>query len=228
MKMGLVAIIPARGGSKRLPGKNIRPLGGLPLIVWTIRAAYTAAIFDKIAVTTDDPKIADCAREAGAHVIDRPAALASDTAGSADVVRHAIDVLNVSDAASFMLMQPTSPFRGAVHMREALGLRGAGCSSVISVVAGKPLSWALNMDIEGRLHPALDAQAILHDELPLYRPNGAIYLQECGLFRRNAQFRDATTQGYAMNLTDSMDIDEMDEFDLAEALVRTGMKAIPV
>ncbi|UXX81405.1 acylneuraminate cytidylyltransferase family protein [Roseovarius pelagicus] len=164
--MDLVAVIPARGGSKRLPGKNIRPLGGLPLIAWTIRAAIEASIFDEIVVTTDDSGISACAQDAGARVIDRPAVLASDTACSADVVRHAIDLLKLPDAASFMLMQPTSPFRTAEHMREALALRGHGCSSVMGIVAGKPLGWALNMDSDGMLHPALSAQAVLHDDSP--------------------------------------------------------------
>ncbi|QIE47911.1 acylneuraminate cytidylyltransferase family protein (plasmid) [Pseudohalocynthiibacter aestuariivivens] len=225
--MDLVAVIPARGGSKRLPGKNIRPLGGLPLIAWTIRAAIEASIFDEIVVTTDDSGISACAQDAGARVIDRPAVLASDTACSADVVRHAIDLLKLPDAASFMLMQPTSPFRTAEHMREALALRGHGCSSVMGIVAGKPLGWALNMDSDGMLHPALSAQAVLHDDSPPYRPNGAIYLQNCGLFRQHAQFHDTATRGYVMRFTDSIDIDELDEFELAEALVSAGIKKRP-
>jgi CMP-N-acetylneuraminic acid synthetase len=104
----ILAVIPARGGSKGVPRKNIRPLLGKPLLAWSIEAANQARLVDAVVVSTEDPEIARVAREYGAEVIDRPAELASDEADTLPVLQH---VLECRPAETLVLLQPTSPVR---------------------------------------------------------------------------------------------------------------------
>ncbi|HKW84805.1 MAG TPA: acylneuraminate cytidylyltransferase family protein, partial [Burkholderiaceae bacterium] len=119
----LLAVVPARGGSKRLPRKNVRPLGGRPLIAWTIEAAHASGVLDDVLVSTDDEEIADAARQCGAQVPWlRPAALATDTATSAAVLQHALAWYEAKRGAvsGVVLLQPTSPFRSPASIRGAV------------------------------------------------------------------------------------------------------------
>jgi CMP-N-acetylneuraminic acid synthetase len=104
----ILALIPARGGSKGIPRKNIRPLLGKPLIAWSIEAAKNSKLIDVVAVSTEDAEIARVARQYGAEVIDRPKELATDEASTIDVMQHA---LKVKPADILVLLQPTSPVR---------------------------------------------------------------------------------------------------------------------
>lgn len=106
--MDFVGIIPARGGSKGVPRKNIKPICGHPLIAWTIQAALAAKSLDRVVVSTEDREIADVSRAYGAEVLDRPAELAVDTALSRDVIAHALEA---TGAANSVLLQATSPIR---------------------------------------------------------------------------------------------------------------------
>ena len=116
-----IAIIPARGGSKRLPGKNIKLLGGKPLIAWTIEAAIKSNIFDHIFVSTDSEEIASVSRDYGAKVpFLRPAELASDTATTNDVVTHLVEWFEKEynkEVTTVAILQPTSPLRNAQHIQ---------------------------------------------------------------------------------------------------------------
>jgi N-acylneuraminate cytidylyltransferase len=133
----LLAIIPARGGSKRLPGKNKRPLAGKPLVEWTIAAALGSRRVARALVSTDDPEMADLARNAGAEVpFLRPPDLATDTADSVGVARHALEFLagrgEFYDAIA--LLQPTSPLRTSAHIDAAVELmKQRQATAVISV-----------------------------------------------------------------------------------------------
>ena len=106
--MTILGIIPARGGSKGIPRKNIKPLFGRPLIAWSIESAKKSKLLDRFVVSTEDPEIAAVARAWGAEVLDRPAELAADTAISRDVIKHALVTL---DADVSVLLQPTNPIR---------------------------------------------------------------------------------------------------------------------
>ena len=106
--MSRVAIIPARGGSKRIPHKNIKPFLGAPMLHWPIAAARAAQLFDRIVVSTDDAEIADCARAAGAEALMRPADLADDVTGVVPVIRHALGTIAEADTAC--LIYATAPF----------------------------------------------------------------------------------------------------------------------
>lgn len=138
----VLALIPARGGSKRLPRKNVLPLAGRPLIAWTIQAALEVGGIDDVVVSTDDPEIAEVSRAAGALVpFRRPPALASDEATTLDVVWHALAELG--DRHDWLvLLQPTSPLRTAADIAGALDLARRRNAPVTSIACpGKPLGW---------------------------------------------------------------------------------------
>ena len=121
----MVALITARGGSKGLPGKNIIPLLGKPLITWTIEAALNCTSgIEKLLLSTEDPEIAEIGKIAGAEIIDRPVELACDNTSSIDVVKHALDWCekNKYKADTIVLLQPTSPLRNHKHIEEAISV----------------------------------------------------------------------------------------------------------
>ena len=127
-----LALIPARGGSKGLLGKNLAELAGKPLIVHTIDAAQQSGVFRKLVVSTDDEAIAEVSRAVGAEVLMRPTELAQDHSSSLDVIEHALAAYELTEGR-FCLLQPTSPLRNAGHIREGVTLlMDSGASSLIS------------------------------------------------------------------------------------------------
>ena len=137
-----LAIITARAGSVGLPGKNVAELGGVPLIAWTVRAAMASRCFRRVIVSTDGPAIMSAARAAGAEVpFVRPAELATSAARSSDVVLHALSATKTTGA--FALLQPTSPFRSAEHIRQAVRIYDgtpspASCLRAWLLLVGNP------------------------------------------------------------------------------------------
>lgn len=137
--MRVLALIPARGGSKGIPRKNITPLGGKPLIAWTIEAARAASAITRVVVSTDDAEISDVARAHGAEVpFLRPGDISDDAAPALPVIRHALHALQTLDgwtADAIAYLQPTSPFRDGQHIDDAVALLAAsGADTVVSVV----------------------------------------------------------------------------------------------
>lgn len=226
-KLGL-AVIAARGGSVGLPGKNIRLLGRQPLIAWTVRAAIVSGCFERVIVSTDSDAIAKAAADAGADVpFLRPPHLASNEARSVDVVRHALE--QVGPVEKFALLQPTSPFRSASHIRRAIvALESSGASSLVSVCAGKPLQWCYYLTEDMRMVRASPAPHIDRRQgaQKVFNPNGAIYICNSATFlAEDSLFLDDTI-GFEMNRLDSIDIDDLADFDLASALVEQGLRVI--
>jgi CMP-N-acetylneuraminic acid synthetase len=132
----IAAIIPARGGSKRLPRKNILPFAGRPLLVWSIAAAVAAPSLDDVWVTTDDDEIADVAKAYGAKVIRRPPELAADTSSTFDAIVHALGAIRIEgfDVEAVATLQPTNPLRPVSMIEEAvMRFRSVSCDSLISV-----------------------------------------------------------------------------------------------
>ncbi|MBQ48900.1 MAG: acylneuraminate cytidylyltransferase, partial [Zetaproteobacteria bacterium] len=130
----VVGVIPARGGSKGLPNKNILCLGGKPLIAWTIEAALSSKHIDKVIVTTDSPDIASISESYGADIpFVRPANLATDSSKTIDVLKHSILEMG-SDYGTIVLLQPTSPFRSFKHIDEAMSLfrKYDRCATLVS------------------------------------------------------------------------------------------------
>ncbi len=236
----VLALIPARGGSKRIPRKNLAPLAGRPLIAWTIEAALAAHSVDRVVVSTDDPEIADTARSLGAGVpFLRPAALAGDQAGSLAVLRHALEALEGTVEACDLvaLLQPTSPLRTADDIDAAASLFEArGARAVISVCpADHPPEWCNRLpadhSLEGFLPP--EARGRRSQDLPpAYRLNGAIYLYRCqDVLQDTVPAFEAGCYAYLMPRERSVDIDEPFDLRLAEALLQerdtAARRAIP-
>ncbi len=217
----VMAVIPARGGSKGIPRKNLVPVAGRPLIAWTVEAALTCEAVAETWVSTEDEEIARVALSLGAGVIPRPMRLAMDDSSSTDVMRHAWEwrAEQPSPApAAFVMLQPTSPLRNAAHISEALALF-SGDNSVVSVCEAEhhPLKMVLQRD-EGVFEP-LGAWADLQkprQSLPkAYRQNGAIYVMRWDRFLERDDFVDAQSVPYVMERRVSLDVDQPP--DLAEA-----------
>ena len=223
----VLAIIPARGGSKRLPGKNIRPLLAKPLIAWTIEAARQSGILDEIIVTTDDNAIAETARAWGASVPwMRPAELATDTASSMDVVLHALDRLRaVGSTYDFVvLLQPTSPFRtpSTIVSGVQMCIMNDGAPVVAVTPASDHPAWCFNVSAEGALSPMCGESAAVkrsQDLPPAYVINGSLYVLGVSHLLAAKTFVDAATRALIVtNKKEALDIDDEWDWMLAEFL----------
>lgn len=225
--MRTVAFIPARGGSKGLPGKNIKLLLGNPLIHYTIEAALECARIDAVYVSTDDPAIAEISHEAGALLPPlRPADLAQDTTSSLEVVRFFLDWYGQTwgeQPETLILLQPTSPLRHARHLAEAMALydHHYGHATVVSVTTTKPLSWQGWVDDSGFFHSyrTTDFSSNRQAEAPNYVLNGALYIAPSSRFA-SGRLMEAGVMPYVMPPEVSVDIDTATDFLLAERLMR--------
>ncbi|MBZ5876642.1 acylneuraminate cytidylyltransferase family protein [Chromohalobacter israelensis] len=226
----IVAIVPARGGSKRLPRKNVLELAGKPLIQWTLDAAKSSGVIDLIAVTSDDAEVLEVAgRNDGVRLIHRPESLASDTATSVDAVLHALRVLEEQGVTCkrVMLLQPTSPLRRPEDIRAAVDrMDSTGAASVISVceMEHSPL-WAHTLSEDGCMdnfflnkHTKRRSQ-----DLPAYyRLNGAIYLVRMDKFMSEKVFYLAPCMSLVMSRSFSIDIDDKNDFMFSEFILNNN------
>ena len=218
--MEVVALIPARGGSKAIPRKNLALLGGRPLLAWTIDAARDSAAVTRTVVSTDDDEIASVARDLGAEALARPPELAGDDTPMADVIAHALGDLGPLDA--LVLLQPTSPLRRAEHVDAAVRLLlETGAESVVSVVEVphryRPGSlMALDGD---RLVRLADDHAATRQEKPaVYARNGPAVLVLRGDWA-GPDLYGGDCRAYLMDTRDSIDVDEPFDLELAELLL---------
>ncbi len=220
----ILAVIPARGGSKGLPGKNIRPLAGIPLINWSITAAKQSGFFDEIMVSTDSHEIAAVAREAGASLpFLRPSYLATDNATTMDTLEYTLSWYSEKGYVFEMvcLLQPTSPLRTAEDISNAMHLcEEKEAQAVVSVCeAGHHPFWMNTLPeslcMDGFLRQeALDTP---RQALPrYYQLNGALYLGNSHWVRQNRSFYGAESFAYIMPRERSIDIDTLMDFHLAE------------
>jgi CMP-N,N'-diacetyllegionaminic acid synthase len=223
----ILAVIAARGGSKRLPGKNVRSLGGRPLIGWSIAAAQRLGGLCDILVTTDAPAIAELARDAGALVPWlRPAALASDEASSVDVCLHAVDWYESEKGAvdGVLLLQPTSPFRRHETLQRGVELFQAnGRLPVVGVSPAKSHpAWCFRVQGQ-RMFPFIGGDGLLlrSQDLPAaYAINGAFYLVAPAHLREHRSFYGPDMVPLAMDdPAESLDIDSEWDWRMAEALL---------
>lgn len=226
-KNSILAIIPARGGSKGLPNKNIKLLNGKPLVTYTIEAALAAAIFDKIIVSTDSPNIADAAKGAGAEVpFFRPAEYAADESSTMDVIKHAIAFFkgHNEEFDVVCLLQPTSPLRRREHITEAYALfEEKRANSLVSVCECEhsPL-WSNTIGEDLRMDDFIRSEVIgkRRQDLPqYYRLNGAIYLAYTEILLEQNSFIGSNSIAYKMKASESLDIDSLDDFQYAEYLL---------
>ena len=220
--MKILVLITARGGSKRLPGKNVRLLGGKPLIEWSIEVAKAAPQVCEVIVSTDDPFIALICEKAGASVPWlRPSHLANDTASSVDVALHALDwyEAHVGSVDGLMLLQPTSPFRSCDTVINGVRLFQELKNSVIAVSEVKVHpSRCFNMDFEGIGTYYNNGR---EERKPAYAVNGSFYLVSPNALRKTKSFLQEDSIPIIIdNPREALDIDTEWDWMIAEAIVR--------
>jgi N-acylneuraminate cytidylyltransferase/CMP-N,N'-diacetyllegionaminic acid synthase len=225
------AIITARGGSKGVPGKNIRLFCGKPLIAYTIEAALQCSLIDNCFVTTDDPKIKDVSRNFGAEVIDRPPELSTDISKSSDAVRHALLQIKKMTGLPvvFTLLQPTSPLRNSLHIEKCLKkwFQSPKYLSAVSVTKVEHHPWKMIIDDDEGVVPVRDAASLEkpRQELPkAYRLNGAIYVVESKIFLEKNTFFINPVMPFRMSEEYSQDIDTEKDFMVCETIMRKILK----
>ena len=225
--MRLLAVIPARGGSKGVPMKNTRPLAGKPLIAYTIEAARAARSIERFVVSTEDEKIARVSRKLGAEVIMRPPGLAGDTTPTLPVLQHAVDALEKQNHSydAVVTLQPTSPLRLAGHIDEAAAIFAADSTadSLVSCLEVPhifhPRS-VMRLNSDGYLEPYLDSRQPLRrqDKETVFARNGAaIYITR--IHRLSDYIFGGRLIAYPMASEVSMDIDDMADFAAAETIL---------
>ena len=220
--MRIVGLIPARGGSKGIPKKNLAPLLGRPLIQWTIEAAQASRTLTEVVVSTDADDIADVAAGFGVRIVRRPAELARDDSPMRDVVLHALGELDSCDVV--VLLQPTSPLRQARHVDEGAELLlETGADAVVSVVqVPHPYVPESLMElVDGRLLPLHDeAASRRQDKAVLYARNGpAVLAVRSEVAREHKSLYGGDCRPYVMGAGESIDIDEPIDLELAEFLL---------
>lgn len=230
-----LAIIPARAGSKRIPNKNIKSLGGHPLIVWTIKAAKNSNSFVDILVSTDCEEIAKISKMAGALVPWlRPDEISSDTAKSSDVIAHATKWYEkeFGSIEAVMLLQPTSPFRTHKSIRKAIEIYEEQIiqnkkNSVISVaIAETHPAWTF-VEKKGHFVPCMgwEILKLRSQELPkAYALNGAIYLITSERAKNGEDIISEDFIPYLMqNIYESIDIDTLEDWNTAVNCLNQGL-----
>lgn len=232
----MLVIIPARGGSKRLPGKNIKNFCGKPLIAWTIEIAKKCKFVDRVIVSTDDESIAKIARKYGAEVpFIRPASLASDTASSMDVIVHAVKKMQDNESYfpdAICLLQPTSPLRTSTDIGDAFKLfiknKANACVSVVSTKISP--YFANTIDKNGVYHnyfvPGGRKYVSRIKKQNTYFLNGSIYIIKTDVFLKERIFEPKNTVAYVMDEYSSVDIDTIDDFDMAVFLMKRRLKSL--
>ena len=233
----ILIVVPARGGSKGLPGKNLAEVAGIPLVGRAVRTGRTAlrmlAEPGRVVCTTDDPAIAEAAREWGAEVpFLRPAELATDTASSVDVVLHAIRTLGAEDAV-VVILQPTSPFCAAEDVVGAIRRHRESGTPVVSVTPLEhPLEWARELGPAGELvahctsaeHPLRRQGAA-----SWVRPNGAVYVAAAAHLLAGGGFLGPDSRGLVMPPERSIDIDAPSDLEAARSIARSrGVGAVRI
>ena len=215
-----LAVIPAREGSKRLPGKNILCLNGIPMIIYSIRAALRSQLVDKVVVSTDSDEIARVAIESGAEVDMRSKELSTDTATTVDVLKDLLIRLN--DYQICVTLQPTSPLRNTDDVTKSLELFvKKKADAVVSVCRSKhPPQWINTIGNNGEMNDFIKEKIQnkrSQDFGNYFRLNGAIYCNSVKrLLKSNSLIFKSNCYAYIMPSNRSVDIDTKDDFELAE------------
>lgn len=227
--MKSLCIIPARGGSKRFPRKNISLLNGKPLIIYSVETAIASGLFDKVIVSTEDNEIAEIAMRAGAIIHDRDPQFASDIVRLPEVCMAVLHDLNTKteNYKTFCLLQPTCPLRTVRDLTESLSLLSEkNANYVISVCEYEdPPFWALWQDKNGYLKFYWGEEYITsRDNLPsLYRHNGSIIWAKTQVFLKEGEFMSGNMiTPYFMPFERSVDIDYPIHLQIAELLMKVS------
>jgi CMP-N,N'-diacetyllegionaminic acid synthase len=220
------ALIPARGGTKGIPRKNIKFIAGKPLIVWTIEAALRSSLLSGVVVSTDDLEIAEIARQAGAQVpFTRPAQLARDQSPILDTVLHTLGQFPQYD--SVLLLQPTSPLRTADDMDGFLNfVAQKKTPSAVSVTeADTHPYWTYRLNADQTMAQFVDVASVaLRQDLPaVFSLNGAMYFADASWLRDSGSLVGAETLAYVMSKEHSVDLDTPLDWKFAELLLKESL-----
>ena len=225
--MKILVVIPARGGSKGIPRKNIKPFAGKPLIYYTIDTARVIVPDEDICVSTDDDEIIQVVEDYGLKVpFKRPDELATDTAGSYEVLLHALDFYEKQGKHYdvLLLLQNTSPFRTVNHVKEALALYTPDVDMVVSVkeCAANPYYCVFEENQDGYLHVCKGDGTIYRrqDAPKVYEYNGAVYVINTESLRKQHLHQFAKRIKYVMDEKSSFDLDTMNDWRIAELMAK--------
>lgn len=219
-------LIPARGGSKGVPGKNVKPLNGKPLIFYSVEVAREFASDDDICVSTDDAQIATTLKALNYDVpFLRPKALATDKAGMHEVIIHALDfyAANNKRYETVVLLQPTSPLRTSANLRDALKLYTPGLDMVVSVkqTSANPYFKLYEERPDGYLEKSKQGNFLSRQEVPaVWELNGAIYIYNVASLRKSGPGEFTKLKKYVMSEEDSVDIDTELDWMVAEWFIK--------
>ena len=222
-----VAIIPARGGSKRIPRKNIRPFCGRPMIAWSIEAAITSGLFARIIVSTDDPEIAEIASELGAKApFERPADLANDHAGTLPVISHAVDwlVQHGTPVSHACCIYATAPFLRAEDLKNSrMMMEDPELDFVFSITRfAFPIQRALKLDAENSLSMFWPEHELSRSQdLPAaYHDTGQFYWGTANAWQTRDRIYSSNCRGYELPEERVQDIDNESDWRIAEMKFR--------
>ena len=221
----MLAIIPARGGSKGLPRKNIKLLGGKPLIYWTIEAAKKSKKIERIILSTDDHEIADLCKKTKIEIpFMRPAELAQDNSLAIDTYLYTMERL-ISEFEykkdEFMVLQPTNPFRNSSDIESAIEIfyKNNADSLISCCKLDHPINWIYSIEESGLMSKQKESDLKnRQDEEFMYIPNGGIYIFKFSLLKSRYKYFTDKTYAYVMPKERSIDIDTRDDFEFAEYL----------
>jgi len=225
----ILAIIPARGGSKGLIGKNLRLLGGFPLLYWTIKAAKGSSYIDRLILSSEDEKIISTAKKYGCQSpFCRPPELARDDTPGIEPILHALGIISGYDY--IIVLQPTSPLRLAEDidacLTRCISAKANCCVSVTET--GKPPFWTYLLDKRHRLLPIIknDKKYVRRQDMPkTYQLNGAVYVAKVEWLKKHKTFLTDETIAYVMPAERSIDIDSEFDLSLCEHLLSKGPSA---
>lgn len=224
----ILGLIPARGGSKGLPNKNIRSFLRKPLIAWTIEQALESKYLDRVVVSTDSKPTATIARQRGAEVpFRRPDELATDDARSIDVILHALDELKPQRYDYIMLLEPTSPLRETEDIDVSINmlLSNSYTKATVSVVPLEGTHPDYSITIGGDGCIVGHCSTMRRQELmPMYCPDGTIYLSDIATLVERRTFYHELTMAYVVPRWKAVEIDELPDLIMAEALLRARLK----
>jgi CMP-N-acetylneuraminic acid synthetase len=225
--------VPARAGSKGVPGKNVKLLGGVPLLGWTARTIRSSGVAARAVLSTDDPAIAEVGRVEGLEApFLRPAQLAGDRVDMIQVVEHAVAWLESEERwrpAAIMVLQPTCPFRRAGRLAEALTLLAhPGTEGVVGVARlDRTPAFLYRQDADGLLVALAewDAATLRQDARPTFTPNGTLYLTTRESLGRHRRLFPPRLRGLPTTALEGVDIVSPQDWALAEAIVAAGLAA---
>ncbi|MFH2138219.1 MAG: acylneuraminate cytidylyltransferase family protein [Candidatus Omnitrophota bacterium] len=225
-KLKVLGIIPARGNSKRLPGKNIKLLGGKPLIAYSIEAALGSKKISKVIVSTDDTRIRKISEEYGAQVpFLRPKKLAGDSAPMYPVIRHVVDFLEKKGEVFdiIVILQPTSPLRRSIDIDHAVNkLIKTKADSVVSLCLTEHSPYWMKVIRDGKVYSLFKSrESVERQDLPrVYRLNGALYITRRKILFESSKILGRDVRAFKMSTEMSIDIDTKFDFALAEMILK--------